>query len=289
MIATPEQFEEWCRRMRRGTDGTGRAKAPRTVEKYVFVIEYVEKRLDVADAVDADATFDAVLRVLDDMRESLAATTFNNTVNALQSLYQSIGQPERVDDLPKLARLPRPTPRVPADDDVEVLLRYPWSLQHRVIFGLMARLGPRVSEVVGARWEDVDWRGGYLYIPKAKYGSSRRIPLTKHLLALLRELQEKRSNGTPWVFRSAYREGKHVDMQAPRKALRRACRTLGIPHMSPHDLRRWFATKAVSKDMPLAYVRAFLGHATLATTQHYVAALPDARVKEACEKLWGDG
>ncbi|WP_203819171.1 site-specific integrase [Paractinoplanes ferrugineus] len=48
---------------------------------------------------------------------------------------------------------------------------------------------------------------------------------------------------------------------------------------TPHDFRRMFATEAVTGGLPVHIVARLLGHANLATTQHYLAVFQDDLIR----------
>ncbi|HZC12149.1 MAG TPA: site-specific integrase, partial [Mycobacterium sp.] len=47
----------------------------------------------------------------------------------------------------------------------------------------------------------------------------------------------------------------------------------------PHDFRRMFATEAVTGGLPVHIAAKVLGHASLETTQHYLAVFPDEMIR----------
>ena len=60
--------------------------------------------------------------------------------------------------------------------------------------------------------------------------------------------------------------------EAAKSAMRRACKTAGIAHYHPHDLRHRYASVKIAEDVPVTTVAAQLGHSrnslTLDTYSH---------------------
>lgn len=50
-------------------------------------------------------------------------------------------------------------------------------------------------------------------------------------------------------------------------------------HYTPHDFRRMFATEAVTGGLPIHIAAKILGHASLSTTQHYLAVFQDDMIR----------
>jgi len=60
----------------------------------------------------------------------------------------------------------------------------------------------RTGEVIGARWNEVDWNERTWTVPavRAKTGRSHTIPLSTGALAILREIEPLRSSGDDFIF-----------------------------------------------------------------------------------------
>jgi type 1 fimbriae regulatory protein FimB/type 1 fimbriae regulatory protein FimE len=58
--------------------------------------------------------------------------------------------------------------------------------------------GLRVSELVGLRWEQIDFEGGSLHVRRLKQGTAATHPLPGRELRALRQL--KRDSQSPFVF-----------------------------------------------------------------------------------------
>lgn len=86
----------------------------------------------------------------------------------------------------------------------------------RVAFWFLAQTGCRTCEMREALWSQVDWKAGILRLPKnktsRKTAQARLIPLTRHVLWLLRWLERRKrpgqthlfvtSRGGPWTCRN---------------------------------------------------------------------------------------
>lgn len=121
--------------------------------------------------------------------------------------------------------------------------------QAGLIIRFLALTGLRFCEASRMTWANV--RPDCLYVPAsvAKNGKARCIPLLPGLDAVLVRL---RGNSGP--------NDPILDSPHARKAIRTACRMAGIPLMSYHDLRHYFATKSIECGVDLPTVSRWLGH-----------------------------
>ncbi|CAH2603761.1 Tyrosine-type recombinase/integrase [Rhodovastum atsumiense] len=143
---------------------------------------------------------------------------------------------------------------------------------------LLALTGARRSEVLRARWADVDVERRLLTVPRSKSGRRRHIPLSDAALRLLETLP--RAPGQEWLFPSPRRPGR--PMQSVRSAWARARRAAALPAGTRlHDLRHTFASILINGGRSLYDVSRVLGHTQLATTARYAHLSPQTLVEAA--------
>jgi integrase len=115
--------------------------------------------------------------------------------------------------------------------------------QRRLLYVFLEQDGGRIGEHIAFTWGDVDIDGGRILArPEAVKGRrGRRKPRWLQIPDWLMELlldtcpPEDRTGDRPlfpWLHTV-----KHPQ-QAADKTMETACKTAGIPHFSPHDLRR---------------------------------------------------
>jgi site-specific recombinase XerD len=163
-------------------------------------------------------------------------------------------------------------PRVLKADELTALLDDPPArvdadpehvrLRDDAVLELLYGSGLRVGEVCGLRPEDVDLGAGAVTV-WGKGGKQRRVPITPPAAEGLQALLAQPTTHGDAVFRNA--RGRRL---APRDVRRVIDRRALVP-THPHALRHTFATHLLDGGADLRAVQELLGHADLATTQHY--------------------
>lgn len=149
----------------------------------------------------------------------------------------------------------------------------------RPIIVLSLETGMRKAEVLGVKWENVDFTGRAIYIPKTKNGESRNVPMSERLAAMLKSMP--RRIGSPYVF-SKKKDGRpYIDV---RTAFENACDKAGIKDFRFHDLRHTAASHMAMGGAPLKAIGAILGHKTSAMTDRY-AHLSNAHLRDAVNAM----
>jgi integrase len=151
----------------------------------------------------------------------------------------------------------------------------------RDIFILMIDAGFRVGEACALRWENVDFDNGVIYVYRPKVSNDDFIPMTNRLLFTLQD-RRKRIDGE-YVFPGRYEGHKSVKKNC---ALTAAFRRAGLTDISPHCLRKTFATRLLSRGAAITDVQHLLGHASVKTTERtYAAFIRNERYKQTIELL----
>lgn len=129
----------------------------------------------------------------------------------------------------------------------------------------------RHSEIVRARFDQIDWSRRLLRIPKAKAGE-RDQPLTPALVAMLQRERDQRDDRDGYIFaapRARTRTEGHLIVM--RKPFRRSVIRAGLDpqRVTPHVLRHTAITKLVQAGVDLPTIQRISGHKTLAMVLRY--------------------
>jgi integrase len=150
----------------------------------------------------------------------------------------------------------------------------------RAYFWLALLTGCRKSELLQAKWEDVDFHHGTLRIPQTKAGRVHYVPLSGPAREVLQALP--RESGNPHVLPGRKPGGHLVNVTKPWK---RICTSAGVEKARLHDLRRtvgsWLAQSNISLHL--------IGHVLNQTTQNVTEVYARFAETDALEALEGHG
>jgi integrase len=173
----------------------------------------------------------------------------------------------KADDLPKFYR---------AIDQLE-------NTTARDLIKLLLFTGLRKREGGSLRWADIDFAGRLIRLPAARTKAGRKLDLP--MSSFVRELLiARRSIGRESAFVFPAR-GSHGYLDEPNFAFEQIAKTTGI-EVSPHDLRRTFATVAESCDLSSTALKALLNHQLPESdvTGGYIVMTTD-RLREPAQKV----
>lgn len=138
---------------------------------------------------------------------------------------------------------------------------------------LMILTGARRGEILGLRWEWVDWQAAHVSLPDSKTGK-KRILLNPAALAVLDGL-EMPGSGRGYVIRGGNGSDPEIPLVNIKDAWGAVRLAAGLPDVRIHDLRHSFASVMVSDGMSLPMIGALLGHKDSKTTQRYAHLAAD--------------
>jgi integrase len=142
----------------------------------------------------------------------------------------------------------------------------------RAFFWVSLMTGCRKSELLGARWVDVDLEAGILRLPRTKAGRAHHVPLAGPARAVLAALP--REAGNPHVFPGSRRGAALVNVE---KTWRRIREAAGCPDARLHDLRRTVGSWMAQHGASLPLIGSVLGHSNQTTTAVYARLAEEGR------------
>jgi site-specific recombinase XerD len=128
-----------------------------------------------------------------------------------------------------------------------------------LILRLMANAGLRRDEVVKLKVNNIE--GTYLRF-RGKGDKQRSVPMTEELQKLTTTFSEDKPGDSSII--NLGEKGVYL-------LVKRYGASAGMPEITPHDLRRAFATHLLNKTGNIRIVQEILGHSNVETTQSYTA------------------
>jgi integrase len=208
---------------------------------------------------------------------------------------------------------PRPTQtemKFYDDREVKALLKTAKDTQSKLypLYYLAIHTGMRQAELIGLKWEDIDWSLGtiqvkrqvrhfkgasYMFLePKSKSGT-RTIIVGKSALEVLKDHKEEQeqlivSAGENWcnldlVFPSGV--GTPMTASNIRRDFRKLLSTSGLPKIRFHDLRHTAVSLMLNHAIPVLIVSKRLGHSKASITIDVYGHLIPSRQEEAAQLM----
>ena len=155
------------------------------------------------------------------------------------------------------------------------------SLRDQTMLLLSHKAGLRAQEIAGLRWKDVTDANGnvrqdFLYVPAniTKSAQEAALPMHPHLYLVLVALRTARPDDLNVVY-GQYKQRKPMTPTAVAKWFQRTYDACKLQGCSSHSGRRTFITSLARKanlhDCSILDVKMLARHASMATTQLYIA------------------
>jgi integrase len=230
-------------------------------------------------------------------REGKAPKSIHNYIGLLHSIF-AFAQRRGLAETNPVAQVDKPArsgsdPDIRYLDDAELtalLNVVPGDRRgqtERVLYLTAAMTGLRQGELLGLRWQDIDWSASRVRVRRSyvrgEYGtpksrrSSRSVPLADVVAGELDQLFK----------RSAYQRdedlvfchpgtGGPLDRSKVLKRFKAAAQGAGLRPVRFHDLRHTFGTRMASAGVPLRTIQEWMGHRDFKTTLLYADYQPAA-------------
>ena len=143
---------------------------------------------------------------------------------------------------------------------------------------LLALSGARLSEVLNAEWEWIDFDRGVMLLPDSKTGA-KPVYLSDAAVGVLKR-QKPITGDSRFVFPSPKMDKPLVNL---RKAWVQVCEKAELDGVRLHDLRHTVASIAVGQGASLPLIGRLLGHSQAQTTMRYAHVDIDPALKAANE------
>ena len=147
-----------------------------------------------------------------------------------------------------------------------------WGHRDATAILLAYRHGLRASELVGLRWDDIDWQTSTLHVRRSKGGIGTRQPLAARELRALRRLQREASGVHIFVSE----RDAPLSVAGYQRMVARAGEAAHFPFLiHSHMLRHSCGYKLANDGQDTRAIQHYLGHRSLASTVRYTALAPD--------------
>jgi site-specific recombinase XerD len=220
------------------------------------------------------------------IRRKLAPATRENYLQTPKSYFDWLEKAGTIFDNPARGfAVPRKKPRlqrIPTEKEVARVIdsidgQKPYDQLDRAVLEVTYGAGLRIHELAGLTIDAVDIGGCTVRI-MGKGAKERVVPITRMAAQAIRTylqdgrrclLGDRKDDTALWIGRS----GRPLKLEALRLRICNRARRVGIC-ISPHDLRRAFATHLLVRGVSPAILKELLGHATYTHLNEYLRYVP---------------
>jgi site-specific recombinase XerD len=254
---------------------------PRKLELSVFTVDNVSKFLDWLE-----------------MQRQCRISTRNQRLAALKSFsnYVIRRMPENCGACQSILRIRvKKAPQATVDylpaDAIALLMAQPdkntsKGIRDLAILSLMYESASRVQELIDIKYGDISFRMPNTVKLTGKGNKSRVIPISSNVASIINAyaICSKRNNSVDVLF--VNRRGEKLSRSGVSYILNKHMQTARIDQQDmfrkkihPHVLRHSKAMNLLENGVNLIYIRDFLGHASVTTTETYIRCNPEIKRK----------
>lgn len=178
-------------------------------------------------------------------------------------------------------------------------------LKWKLITHLLLVTGCRRGEIMGLKWEKVDFKNNRVTIDRAlivspskgvyesttKTSDIRYLNLPAETMALLKQHKREQlriqiANGDRWIHTGyvfTQDNGDRMNPDSITSWLNEFSKRHGLPHINPHAFRHTVASVLLANGTDIVTVAAQLGHASASTTENFYAHIIEENKAKATE------
>jgi integrase len=201
------------------------------------------------------------------LSDRYAPATANKMLSALRGVLQecwrlgtmTVEELHRASDLRPVKGTRTPKGRALNEEQLQALLRNANSVRDQTLILFLARTGLRRDEAERLTWLDLDYQT-HVALVRGKGDKERQVPVPRDAWCAVLSVPTRSQPDLPIFQITAGRI-----WQVVRDASFRA----QVEVVTPHDLRRTYATRLLQGDVDLATVQKLMGHSSPTTTAGY--------------------
>ena len=250
--------------------------SPRTIGFYVERLTPFLAHLE-AEGVTAPLMLEArhVRAYLAEEARRCAPATVHASARAIRAWVRFLEADGYVQHAPKfdMPRVPQKARLVLSPEHVRKILAACTSERDRALVLFLLDTGARRAEAAAVEWGDVNLQTGVVRLRQMKGGRPRVVILgARSRRALLKYRRTTTHADADPLWQTS--DGTRLGYAGFREVVRRAGERAGVK-VTPHALRRTFATLALKGGMNLLHLAALMGHADLAMLRRYAVVMEE--------------
>ena len=248
-----------------------------TIQRFLCAVRKFVTLIHKENDIQALTLWDVKNFILNQYNEcGMSPSTCNGYSDSIRHLFELVlDRPIDPRFFPRFRKKKR-LPEVLSKSEIIKLFDAIENPKYRMIASLMYSAGLRVSEAVRLRISDIRRNKMLIFVNQGKGGKDRFSILSERCLKELEDYWHK-YHPQDYFFPSPFDAKKHVTTRTVEDAIKRAAKISGLTQrVTPHTLRRCFATHLIEANTGLFQTMEAMGHSSLKSMQYYLnlAGLP---------------
>jgi len=214
-----------------------------------------------------------------------SAATLNLAISSFKLFYRYVLKSDICRER-KRPRQDRRNPVVLSKKEVDDMITSKKNIKHRIILMIVYGSGLRVGEAVRLKKYNIDIHRKVVNVERGKGRKDRQTLLPEAVIPLL-EIYYSKYDVSKWLFPGKVPE-KHISIRTAQHVCKSVLKINNIEKKaSIHTLRHSFATHLLESGIDIRYIKEFLGHTSIRTTERYLHVARDkaARIKSPLDTI----
>lgn len=172
--------------------------------------------------------------------------------------------------MPRVGKKPLPYLKA---DELKRLYQACESNRDKALLLVMVDTGLRRAELCALNWNDVDLNTGVVIVKRGKGNKTRSVVIglkaRRALIQYSRYINHEKEDPLIQTY-----SGARIAVNGLRSIFLRLGQKTGL-HVTPHALRRTFATLALKSGMSIVHIQGLMGHSSIEMTRSYIQSITD--------------
>ncbi|MFH1276263.1 MAG: tyrosine-type recombinase/integrase [Candidatus Woesearchaeota archaeon] len=151
-------------------------------------------------------------------------------------------------------------------NDIKKMITVTKNIKHKLMIEMLYCSGVRRSELVKIKLKDIDYERKLIFIRNGKGKKDRFTVISDLILFDIKNYLKNRPYQNEYLFAS---NNGHLTSSTVEAVIKQARVKANLRKITPHTLRRSFATHNLHQGTPETYIQKMMGHNDIRTTQGY--------------------
>ncbi|PJZ52460.1 tyrosine-type recombinase/integrase [Leptospira adleri] len=235
-------------------------------------LKYNVDFLNFADKPAEKITLKDLNRYMDHLKKKkVSSSTIQINVSSLKMFFEDVMKMDLFRDFQRPIREYNNPNAITFKEMQNILKSASSNAKHELMCGLVYFGGLRVGELISLKWNQLDLKRKWIQIKSSVLSQSRNVEIPAELLTLIKKYEKEALVSTNSYLFPGKSLGSHTTSRNVERIISEIGRNAGI--VSPvtvFTLRHSRALHLIADGSPLAQVKDFLGHKTLASTESYI-------------------